>query len=781
MATKKAAVKSFVMTTEEEQRKLLEEAKKKVNVEAFYMKRCLDNGKLMDALKHASNLVGTLRTGLLSPKNYYALYILAFDQLRHLETYLFEEKKKGERMSKLYELVQYAGNILPRLYLLITVGSVYIKSKEAPAKDVLKDLVEMCRGVQHPTRGLFLRNYLSEMTKDKLPDVGSDYEGTGGSVKDSIDFILQNFTEMNKLWVRMQHQGPVRDREKRESERQELRLLVGKNLARLSQLEGVDLDTYSKVVLPKIVEQIVNCKDQIAQQYLMECITQVFPDEFHLHTLDRILSTCCHLQPGVDIKAIVVGLANRLANYATRSPELLPKEIDIFDIFFKHTTKIVEARPKMPPEDVLALEVGLMNLSMKCYPESRENVSRILGICAELLKGMQEKQVDINSSGAVKQIVKLLNIPLETYKNVLSVLELENYTGLMPFLNYDTRKKVAVDFLKNAIENVTKITQVEHVTKFLEFISPLVKDEADQPSLDNVDLDDFREEQNLVASIVHLLDSDDYENLFLLYFTARKHFAQGTPQALRIKHTLVPLIFRTLSLAEKIISPDKSDEDLIRKAKKVFKFVYETITALVKTSLSDIALRLFLQAAQSANNCGFESIAYEFISQALILYENEVTDSKAQFSTLALIITTLQTMTVFGEENYDALVTKCAQYSTKLVPRPDQCRSIYTCSHLFWKEGHKDGKRVLECLQKSLKIADMCMDSSINVHLFVEILNQYLYYYLKKNEAITSTYLDSLISLINTNLANIEAAENTALNSHFQNTLSFVKPLLGKD
>ena len=41
-------------------------------------------------------------------------------------------------LSKYYELVQHAGNILPRLYLLITVGSVYIKSKEAPARDILK-------------------------------------------------------------------------------------------------------------------------------------------------------------------------------------------------------------------------------------------------------------------------------------------------------------------------------------------------------------------------------------------------------------------------------------------------------------------------------------------------------------------------------------------------------------------------------------------------------------------------------------------------------------------
>ena len=32
--------------------------------------------------------------------------------------------------SQLYELVQHAGNVLPRLYLLLTVGSVYIVSKE---------------------------------------------------------------------------------------------------------------------------------------------------------------------------------------------------------------------------------------------------------------------------------------------------------------------------------------------------------------------------------------------------------------------------------------------------------------------------------------------------------------------------------------------------------------------------------------------------------------------------------------------------------------------------
>ena len=75
----------------------------------------------------------------------------------------------------------------------------------------------------------------------------AESEFQDGTVKDSISFILLNFAEMNKLWVRIQHQGHTRDREKKERERQELRILVGTNLVRLSQLDGVNVETYKKV------------------------------------------------------------------------------------------------------------------------------------------------------------------------------------------------------------------------------------------------------------------------------------------------------------------------------------------------------------------------------------------------------------------------------------------------------------------------------------------------------------------------------------------------------
>jgi len=41
------------------------------------------------------------------------------------------------------------------------------------------------------------------MCKDKLPDIGNQYEGESGDVTDSINCILNNLTEMNNLWIRM--------------------------------------------------------------------------------------------------------------------------------------------------------------------------------------------------------------------------------------------------------------------------------------------------------------------------------------------------------------------------------------------------------------------------------------------------------------------------------------------------------------------------------------------------------------------------------------------------
>lgn len=152
----------------------LAEALLTVKQQLTLMRRCLDADSLMDSLKHASTLLAELRSPNLLPKQYYELYMAVFDALRHLSAFLLDAHSTGKHhLADLYELVQYAGNIVPRLYLMVTVGTVYMSVAGAPVKEIMRDMMEMARGVQHPTRGLFLRYYLSGMTRDHLP-IGSD-------------------------------------------------------------------------------------------------------------------------------------------------------------------------------------------------------------------------------------------------------------------------------------------------------------------------------------------------------------------------------------------------------------------------------------------------------------------------------------------------------------------------------------------------------------------------------------------------------------------------------
>jgi vacuolar protein sorting-associated protein 35 len=72
-------------------------------------------------------------------------------------------------------------------------------------------------------------------------------------------------------------------------------------------------------VLRRVLEQVVGCRDPLAQQYLMQCVAAAFPDDFHLRTLGALLGALPQLAPGVRVHAVLATLLDRLARWAGRS------------------------------------------------------------------------------------------------------------------------------------------------------------------------------------------------------------------------------------------------------------------------------------------------------------------------------------------------------------------------------------------------------------------------------------------------------------------------------
>ncbi|ONM10381.1 Vacuolar protein sorting 35 [Zea mays] len=509
---------------------------------------------------------------------------------------------------------------------------------------------------------------------------------------------------MNKLWVRMQHLGPAREKEKRGKERNELRDLVGKNLHVLSQIEGVDLDMYKETVLPRILEQVVNCKDDLAQFYLMDCIIQVFPDEYHLQTLETLLNAFPQLQPSVDIKTVLSQLMDRLSNYAASSPEVLPEflQVEAFAKFSNAIGKVIEAQPDMPVVGAVTLYVSLLTFTLRVHPDRLDYVDQVLGACVKKLSG----KAKLEDSRATKQIVALLSAPLEKYSNIVTALELSNYPRVMDYLDNATTKVMAV------------------IEALFDLIKGLIKD-----------MDGAQDDE-----LVRRLQSQD---------------------------------------------GDVTGEDVPATPKKIFQILHQTIDALSCVPSPELALRLYLHCAEAANDCDLEPVAYEFFTQAFILYEEEIADSKAQITAIHLIIGTLQRMNIFGVENRDTLTHKTTGYSAKLLKKPDQCRAVYACSHLFWaddQDGIMDGERVLLCLKRALRIANAAQQmasatrgSSGSVTLFIEILNKYLYFFEKGIPQITNTVIQDLIELIRTEKQSDNSVADPSTEAFFSSTLRYIE------
>ncbi|OJI83881.1 hypothetical protein ASPTUDRAFT_42824 [Aspergillus tubingensis CBS 134.48] len=845
----------------EDQSRLLEEALGVVRQQSQMMRKCLETpGKLMDALKCGSTLVSELRTPSLGPKQYYELYMAVFDALRHLSVYL-KENHPVNHLADLYELVQYAGNIIPRLYLMITVGTVYMSVEDAPVKEIMKDMMEMSRGVQHPIRGLFLRYYLSGQARDHLPTGSGD--GPEGNLQDSISFVLTNFVEMNKLWVRLQHQGPSREREKRMQERRELELLVGSNVVRLSQL--VDLEGYKSGILQALLEQVVQCRDVLAQEYLLEVITKVFPDEFHLHTLDLLLSAISRLNPHVDLKKIVIGLMDRLSAYAARETESsaepdarikkeeeavtkllgnlkvseetkkeapeestqengveqagtdnaeqaeattegeptangddkagIPADVKLYDIFYEQVVNLIKSRG-LPIQDTMALLVSLVNLALNTYPDRLEFVDQILDFATKETATYAD-HADLHSAPTQQNLLHLLTAPLRSYASIFTALALPHYIPLLTSQSYTTRRAVAGEIARSLLKNRTFITTTENLDRVLQALRVLIKEGTQQsmgyPGIQSQrrgETDETIEEQGWLARLVHLIQAKDNDTQLKLLQATRKAYLDGNE---RIRYTTPALVTSSIRLARKLKAREHYDDNWQSQSSALYRFMHQCVNNLyqrVNPGCADLSLRLFVMCGEVADQTGFEEFSYEFFAQAFTIYEDSISDSRAQFQAVCVIAGALHGTRGFSKENYDTLITKAALHGSKLLKKPDQCRAVYLASHLWWvvenpqrgeedpKNLYRDGKRVLECLQRALRVADACMDTAVSVELFVEILNRYVYYFDQQNETVTIKYLNGLIELIHSNLQTDENEPNPSLEGpkrHFQRTLDYIR------
>lgn len=760
----------------------------------------LDDKKLLIALKHCSTMVNELRTSNLSPKQYYELYVLVYDALDLLCAKLGQDRKKP-LLPDLYELVQYAGNIVPRLYMMIAVGTTLMESDSAPKLDLLKDMLEMCRGVQHPIRGLFLRYYLAQRTKDRLPSNNLD------DLSALVAFLTSNFVEMNKLWVRWQHHGHSSGRERRVSDRLELKILVSANLVRLSQLiddysgPGHDATAYSPIeyyqehIFPSIAEQIVQCRDELAQSYLVDVLLHVFPSETHAATLDSLLGVILQLVPEISRSSLVDSLVSRFISLS-QSPDFQ----DRFDTFIAFYRTLAENHNIDASEHALILK-SLLRLLLATSPGTLENACAIFDLGNSYLdSSIPENQESWTS---------LLLVAIESMPSCLALCRQQFFGHVFHNLDFSHQCKLSLAIAHGILQSdfLHTIADIDVIFPFLLVLVCERKDVASTAKSLGVDptitvspgmavSTAFLAHQEVICAVIQSVGPENPFKAVPLLLHIRKRFLNRAPD--NASYTTPTLVNRLLhclhrgswciDLLHRSKKPTVKWESQLRRTFTAVSLIIDNLYTNNANVNAIVVLNLYISTALVADQAQFADLAHELFNQCFVVYEESILASPAAASastTISLahdafaaglapymaivaIANGVYATRNLNHNHYRNLVSRVSLYGLRLLKKTEQCRAVYSCAHLWcmesvYEEGEADTRRVLECLQKALRIADSVIDPLLSLKLFIEILQRCLMFHTFSHleNVVSADYIRSLVDLIRSNFS-------TSSNDHRQ-------------
>ena len=808
-----------LILSEEDQERYLDKGLKKIRAQAFHIHTTIEKNNLRQCLKETYAMLTELRTNNLTPKNYYHLFTTIFDEMLLVEDFFKEEINRGRKVRDLYDSVQQAKYLIPRLYLMISAGALVMENEPKASDEIIFDLLGMIKGVQNPIRGLFTRYFMLKRIKDKLPDKGNKYLEEGGKFEETLKFIIQNLDEMNRLWIRISSDVSGSEKILRDKERVELKIIVGESINRLSSLDGLTIDIYEKDVLPKLIQIILESNDVLSQQYLMECIIHAFSDSYNIKCIELILNTLSRLLPGVDIKGLFINLMEKLAKFITdnsgedateEDKQLVTSATGVYPILIQYFDRLQKEifmeGSEMDVCKLLDLNSAFLKFAIQCKENDiLTSINHVLGSTLQCLKQYNR----LLNSDALKKLNKLLEVPLTSD---FSIFEITDFDGLITFLDYTLRKNLSLNVIHALCrpDSKERLDSFEKIQKLIKLIKPLLADAEDAIEEDNYS---FENNQSEVCKMIYIVKTEDPETTFQIYEELKNIFVNGGEK--RKKVTLPALANCIILFCHRLSIVYDNKNNLISEEKKKNNFVKESIEtyniskiengeafyklmidiykllneiiSLIKENWPEVALKLYLVAASQVNSIlseknNFEEACASFMNGALNIFNEGKYDINHKYFLLSQICGYLVNFTILSKENLENIIKVLMDTGNKMTKRGDQFNTMIDIGQIYYIV-LKDGKKVLDCINKARKFANFAMTNPQNLNLYVDLLNKFLYFIDVENEIVTikADQIDEMIELIKNHIETIknEVSKDSsflpAIESYFNNTIEFIK------
>ena len=806
----------------EDEKQLLENMFKHIKMTSMKMKNAIDRNDMRQVLKFSVDILNTLKAEFKTVSYYNQLFLNVYDELLPLEIYFNEEIKRGRRIKEFYEAVQQCITVLPRLYLMILVGNIYIESNPNEKKEILNEIMKMVNAVQHPLRGFYVRYFIIKILKNNLDD---------------IDSLLINIKEMNKLWIRIGHMKHLLGSDIIKV-RNELKDIIGENIIKLGSIQDINDNIYKNKILLPLLKIIIECGDYLSQQYLLLNMIESFPDEYNIKSIDIIITSLSQMTEKVDIKEIFIKIMEKLGNFDSIEKLKDIKSNEIFEKLNGSIEKIIEEFQNQGDNDndilkIIELEVSYLKfvINFGTFEEQNlkiKNINKIISKCYDLIsKACGGRNL---SEEGVKIIFNLLQIILDS---PLSIFKCKNFPDLMNYLDDNYKSKLSLDILDSLVNkyNIGMIDTKDKMESIIEFITPMVYIEDNRGNdylLDKAlnkicklvyvpSSKDPYEQLEMLQMLINLLidttkeDQEDLKNKKLILY-----YNNYINSLLLIGYSLNEAYLNNINLNNE---ENKNKKTQIHKEfcnkynidkfennniEKYWEF-YQLLIKEIDTNLSklkiispEISYKLYLQCILLINKIGFnfnnknenndnknnyEETLLIYINKILSMFTNGEINTKDKLDLLINLIGNICSLTILSKDNLIKIATKIEKICDKINKKNEQCLSLINSSKLYYNDINKDLNKVIELLNKAKKTAVYAMTNPENTILFIYILNEYIRYDEKIEDFDKIAKVDDIneiIEAINNYLMSLKSENNdkTVINkieNYYKSTIDLIK------
>ena len=813
------------MENNENDKQNLENLFKHIKMTSLKLKNAIDRNDMRQVLKFSVDILNTLKAEFKTPSYYNQLFLNVYNELLPLEIYFKEEIKRGRRIKEFYEAVQQCITVLPRLYLMIIVGKIYIDTCPDEKKEIIDEIIKMANGVQNPLRGFYTRYFLLKTLKDKFDD---------------IDSILINLKEMNKLWIRIGHMKHLLGSDVIKV-RNELKDIIGENIIRLASIPNINDNIYKNKILLPILKIIIECGDYISQQYLLLSIIDNLPDILNIKCIDIIITSLGQMIDKVDIKEIFIKIMEKLGNFDSSENLNDIKSAELFEKLNGSIENIIEEFQNQGDIDndilkIIELEVSYLKfiINFGTYEEQNikiKNINKIITKCYELISKACDGR-NLSEEGT-KIVFNLLQIILES---PLSIFKCKNFPDLMNYLDEKYRSQLSLDILDSLVNkyNIGMINSKDKMESIIEFIRPMVYIEDNKGSEYLLD-----KSINKICKLVFVpCSKDPFEQIEMLQMLIELLISSTKENEEDLKNKKIILYYYNYinalllicySVNEAYLSAINNEENKNKKSKihkdfcsrynldkfdinniESFNEFYELLIKEIESTLSklekvspDLTFKLYLQSILLLNKIGknlnnkenkeeekkeeknerYEEYILSFINKSLNIFIEGKNNTKNKLEFLINLIGNICYLSIISKDNLLKISGKIEKLGDKIYKKNEQCIFLLNLSKLYYNEINKDSNKLIELLNKTKKTAVYAMTNPENTILFIYILNEYLRYdgIIENFDQIAKVdEINEIIEAINNYLMSLKSENNdkkiiSKIENYYKNTLELIK------